>query len=320
MPRNKTLSKRNWCFTHNNFNKDKLPIIENSEHGSEVLWLRYGEEVGAQGTPHLQGCVQFKNQVTMAACKKYFKETMPDCHWEPMKGSIQANLDYTGKDAEGDTLHEYGERPLTNTEKRNKGAAATAERYKEIISLAREGKLSEIEEKYPGDFLRMRRTIRELHEETYANKGQDDILQGTKKFHWWCVGETGEGKTSAVWKLYGKSLYLKRQNKWWDHYHGQDVTLIDDFDPKWTGKEQLKQWADRYPFAAEKKGGSMVIRPPMIVVTSNYKIDECEFNEKDIPPLKRRFQECNVAQFKLLHEQMRDAQAMEEIITTDMSQ
>ena len=45
---------------------------------------------------------------------------------------------------------------------------------------------------------------------------------------------------------------------------------MDDLHPKWNEKERLKNWADKFPFQAEFKGGSMLIRPARIVVTSNY--------------------------------------------------
>ena len=50
--------------------------------------------------------------------------------------------------------------------------------------------------------------------------------------------------------------------------------LLDDIHPKWSEKEHLKNWADLFPFVAETKGGSMLIRPARIVVTSNYTIQQ----------------------------------------------
>ena len=53
---------------------------------------------------------------------------------------------------------------------------------------------------------------------------------------------------------------------------------------------QLKIWADRYPFSAQIKGGTLLkIRPTKLIVLSNYEMEECFPNEADLLPLKRRF-------------------------------
>ena len=63
-------------------------------------------------------------------------------------------------------------------------------------------------------------------------------------------------------------------HRWWDGYQEDNIAhqtvLLDDLHPKWVEKERLKNWADRFPFQAEYKGGCMLIRPARIVVTSNY--------------------------------------------------
>lgn len=308
------MRKRNWVFTHNNYDISILPQIDNSD-SRELLWLRYGQETGDKGTDHLQGCCQFRNQMRLNQVKEYFKKTMPGAHYEAMKGTIEQNITYTGKDAteENGLLHEFGVRPLSNEEKRQKGAGATKERYKVLIELARSGNFRKIEEDFPGDFLRMNRRLQELHREAVAKSNKTDILQGNKKQHWWIHGEAGSGKTSVVWDLYGDDLFLKDQNKWWDLYKGQKWTLIDDFNPEWTGSLKLKQWCDRYPFACEIKGGSTTLRPPHIVVTSNYKIDECNYREKDQPAIERRFQQCSAKQFREIHTMLKEKEETEKL-------
>lgn len=89
MPRNAP-SCKDWCFTINN---------PRSKHGNrESDWnvvrswvfnyLVMQLEVGAEGTPHIQGFVQFPTQTRLTKLKKLHKRA----HWEPRRGSaIQAS-------------------------------------------------------------------------------------------------------------------------------------------------------------------------------------------------------------------------------------
>lgn len=86
-----------------------------------------------------------------------------------------------------------------------------------------------------------------------------------------------------------------------DEYNNQEVVIIDDWSPNhecliW----HLKIWADRYPFNAETKGSSMLIRPKKIIITSNYAIEECFHNEQDIEAIKRRFKDTKFLTLKNL--------------------
>lgn len=65
--------------------------------------------------------------------------------------------------------------------------------------------------------------------------------------------------------------------------------VIDDLDSNALG-HYLKIWADHYPFMAEYKGGSRLIRPDTIIVTSNYHPDELWTDDKEMATaVKRRF-------------------------------
>ncbi len=81
-----------WCFTLNNYTNEDIssivPTIENS--------CKYGivaREVGEQGTPHLQGYVEFKTK-----CRPFSKFDNVRIHWEKCKGNRAQNTDYCSKD------------------------------------------------------------------------------------------------------------------------------------------------------------------------------------------------------------------------------
>lgn len=99
-----------------------------------------------------------------------------------------------------------------------------------------------------------------------------NTLEHVKDHHCvWMWGATGTGKTRQAYEMY-PGLFSKLLNKRWDGYQGQMTVLLDGLS-KTESKLGLyiKQWADRYPFIAERKRQTpLIIRPYRIVVTSYY--------------------------------------------------
>lgn len=88
---------RKWCFTLNNWtNEEKNEIL--SHFGTMAQYI-LGYEVGEEGTPHIQGYLEFKNAVHMSSLKK----VMPRAHLERAKGSTKQNYNYCSKDGEFDS-------------------------------------------------------------------------------------------------------------------------------------------------------------------------------------------------------------------------
>lgn len=82
MPRRPNPQK-DWCFTLNNPRTKDRERIQKWQYDYLVFQL----EVGEEGTPHLQGFVQFAKQHRLSVLKKLDQRI----HWEPRRGSaIQA--------------------------------------------------------------------------------------------------------------------------------------------------------------------------------------------------------------------------------------
>lgn len=106
----------------------------------------------------------------------------------------------------------------------------------------------------------------------------------------WVYGLSGVGKSYYAHNTY-PLRYTKPHNRWWDGYKDQEVVVLDDIGKSqatWVG-DFLKIWADHYPFIADFKGKSRMIRPKKIVVTSNYSIEELFPDTNVSEPLLRRF-------------------------------
>jgi len=86
------------CLTLNNYTDDDFTnLIE------ECTKMKYkfiiGKEVGANGTKHLQGYIEFGKQISL----KGLKELNDKAHWEKARGNRDQNFTYCSKDGEYET-------------------------------------------------------------------------------------------------------------------------------------------------------------------------------------------------------------------------
>lgn len=86
-------SMRKCCFTLNNHtNTDKQTLLEICKKRNYKIIV--GEEVGEQGTPHLQGYIEFPSPKAWATIKKL----LPKAHIERARGNREQNLEYCKKE------------------------------------------------------------------------------------------------------------------------------------------------------------------------------------------------------------------------------
>lgn len=266
---------RSWVFTTNNYTDESYQEILKSL-GTSTYYV-IGKEVGESGTPHLQGFVHFKNALRFSAIKK----KLPGSHIAIRKGTVSQAADYCKKD--GDYV-EFGDAPIDPKAK----GLLEKERWTAILSNAKQGNLEAIAEEEPQVYLRMYSTLKRIAQDSIPV--QERLPELTNL---WITGPPGTGKSWFARTLAPEdNLYFKNLNKWWCGYKGEDVVIIEEWGLE-TGKflgDFLKIWADIYSFRGEVKGGSKMIRPKQIVITSNYTIEECFQEAQLCGAITRRFE------------------------------
>lgn len=265
---------RSWCFTSNNYTDaiiDALAVLD-------CKYIVYGKEVGESGTPHLQGFVMFKNAKTMTAVKKLITGNP---HLETMKGTPVQAAEYCKKEAAPEDIYERGAPPKTDQQR----GEDEKKRFERAWELAKNGDIEEIDAD-----IRMRcyGTIKRIKSDYQVAPAALDTLD----FHWY-YGPSGTGKSRTA-RSDNPGAYLKSRNKWWNGYVDQECVIIEEWNPEMVGplNQMLKEWCDHHPFAAETKGNTICIRPPRIIITSNYSLEECFGHDQVglLEPLKRRIQ------------------------------
>lgn len=270
---------RSFCFTWNNYpeeyNDDDTLDAWLDGHGAKYIIA--GREVApATGTPHLQGYIQYGNPRTLTSVHRKF----PGCHVEPAKGTPSQCRDYSIKDG---NFRERGTPPKD-------AGTREKQRWEDARTLAKAGDFDSI----PADiYVRYIGNLQRIHRECLPTLEPLATTAGI-----WIMGPSGTGKSRGVRDRY-PDVYPKPLNKWWDGYKDNKEVLIDDVDPShssWIGSF-LKIWADHYPFIAEKKGGSCMIRPEKVIVTSQYAIDQIFTDPELVAALQRRFTVVPIEQY-----------------------
>jgi hypothetical protein len=238
----------------------------------KAKYVCVGKEVGEEGTPHLQGYVQFKNSVAFSTVKSMLSRA----HIEVAKGTTEQNVAYCTKDGE---FIELGNKPMDQKTKGDRGR----EYWESQLMLAKEGRFAEIDPKLQLTHFKTLVAIKQYYAKDLGNEYRPDCK------NYWLYGPTGSGKSRSVRKAF-PDVYYKMANKWWENYSGQEVVLIEDLDKTHhVLGHHLKLWADCYPFRGEIKNNSTMARPKNIVVTSNYHPSEIWQDPGMLEPILRRF-------------------------------
>lgn len=239
---------KHWCFTLNNYTSDEKDALAAlvPEHAS---YLVYGEEVGENGTPHLQGFVSFSVRRVATTVKRFIGRR---AHIEVARGSPAQAANYCKKDG---AFSEFGTLP------QGRGARSDLQQVQQAIKGG--ATKTEIRDNFFGTYLRYERAIN-----NYINELQEVRSWITEVIVYW--GKTGVGKTRQVYQFHSREVvYAHPGEQWFDGYNRHPVVLFDDFNGSEFKLAYLLKLLDRYPMQVPVKGGYVNWVPRKIFITSN---------------------------------------------------
>lgn len=236
------MSARNICFTINNPTEEDRAWVQ----GVECSYIVAGDEVGASGTLHIQGYIEFKTP-------KRFTTLKNECtraHWEKRRGSAKQAADYCKKDGkfiERGTITKQGRR---------------ADLEDPVADVLAGVPMREIAAAHPIEYVKFHKGLERLQWRLAPDRNTPPEVV-------WLWGAAGTGKTRLACDC--DSFYIKDNTQWWDGYEFQRRIVIDDFDKDCWNFRNLLQLLDRYPYQGQTKGGYVKINSPEIYIT-------CEFD------------------------------------------
>jgi len=253
---------RGWCFTINNPTSRTL-FPDGLSEG--IKYIIYQFEVGAEGTPHLQGFIYFVKPKRRSAVAKIGYKNAEDAlvspfahaHLEVARGTPQQNKDYCTKaETRTDGPWELGEFPKGSGERTDLAAAA---------QMLKDGKsLKDIADTNPELFIRNWRGLEQYDQRINPPKARASVKVV-------CIhGPAGICKSSWVYSLGDvfTTTITEAGALWMNGYQGEKRLLIDDF----TGQLPyaiLNRICDRWAYNAPIKGGFVAAKWEEVYILTN---------------------------------------------------
>lgn len=262
-----------WSWTWNNYTQDDEYYLADMVLQKTVKFAIWGYEVGEQGTPHLQGYIEFKKRISFELVRKKFRNN----HIEPARSDKAANIKYCTKDWTNECVFVHGDIAT------KQGSRNDIKAVKDMLDNGK--RLEDVCKEYPEVLCKYPNGIKMLN--VYSQKPRTQPPRVV-----YIHGPPGAGKTRLA-MTYSSDIYTVDNPKFWDGYEQQHVVLFDDIKKPFLKDftfTQLLRVCDRYPCRVNIKGGSAIFNSPIIVFTADRSIESLfdHYEQIDIDQFKRR--------------------------------
>lgn len=239
-------TSRAWVFTWNNPPEDAYAQFE--ARRSQIHCINIGREVGATGTPHLQGHLVMRTSCRLASLVRMF----PGVHFEPRRGSEQQAREYTEKEGHPDRL---------DWDDRSQGSRSDLAAVAALVAVNPRVGVRAVAAQMPTSYMKYHAGVAALSRALLPRPPQHLVRHVS-----WFFGPTGTGKSfsamSAAAALADESNIFRwtiHNLKFCGEYAGQQYVIIDELRSNWEHFTfaRLLTLLDAYQCEVEVKGGQV---------------------------------------------------------------
>lgn len=285
------MRRRNYCFTVNN--PDGLLDVNRWKTKPRILV--YQEEMGTNGTLHLQGYMEFTQALTINQI--HALEGLEGAHLEARRGTKNQAISYCEKQDEtfiGGPYY-WPDKDAVDAVKTHGGEQGRRTDLESAVADVKAGKsTAELIENHPVVVVKYHRgldyvRVNMTKPQRSPNMPKDCVM------YW---GPPGTGKSFRLLQECppGPDWFWCQRGKWFDGYQGQPGLVFDEIRDSWYQFEFLLKLIDRYPLKVEIKGGTIEMLATRFRMSSNVHPKKWYKNANGRPnspwaesPLRRRF-------------------------------
>lgn len=286
---------RNYVFTWNNWNTESIEKLKETFTKEITSFICWGEEIGEEGTPHLQGYLELNapRPITFLCGTTKKPKWLYGTRLDKRKGNQIEAINYCKK---GDQSKEEWEESKSNGP--NFGLNA---KYTELGIKNKQGSRTDI------DGIKEAAIRGGMKEVTNiaSNIQQVKLAEIFLRYHepkrtemptiYWLHGPTNVGKSHWARQIalsHGyteEDIFDKDESKWFLDYDCHKCTIFNDYRGCIKFCELLKI-CDKWAHSVECKGGSRQFNSPLIIFTSDRAPENCYRNVGDVNQLIRRIE------------------------------
>lgn len=275
-----------WCFTLNNYEG----LLQFNEDNMD--YLVYQEEVGENGTPHLQGYVEFKRRIRMGQAKEYLGEDT--IHLERRMGTAAQAIAYCKKAGRVGGPYEWG---VVAIGARRQGQRGELHEFREAVlgGMARE----EAVDQWPSIFARYRLFADETFEQYRVSQlparpvfiprpgWQSTIAEiiagepSKRKVHW--ISDTAGNSGKSHFAGCCENAYVITGGRWADIYYAYQFQSVVIFD--WSRDAEtfpygvLESFKNGYFLSTKYRVCTVRFAVPHVVVLANFQPDRSKLSQ-----------------------------------------
>lgn len=286
--KNKPYSERNpvfryWVFTCNNYGQSNIECLNRElTQVPDFLYFIAGYETSKEGTPHLQGYIQFSKGIRHKRLRELLdmrEQCGGYCNIERAKGSAVENRGYCWKgEAEKYSWPIWATEPHDTADffeagsiqfNDNQGGRTDLTLIKDLLD---NDDLKAVKAEYFPQWCRYHKSFDKYlkeKEQTFVRDYKRRRFKSMVYCNW--SEKTCSGKSRFFFDKYNYDLdTITYANGFLIGYTGNPVVLFDDFDDKRMPRGLFLQLMDRYPITVNVKGTEMEWNPKTICITSNF--------------------------------------------------